>query len=147
MVVREQVRQQDARTRGRTSQSRESWVPQFAQVRASGAAHSSQNFAADRILDAGIEDTSCRDLQRGQGEAKSRALAWSAGHRDPPAVQLNKETGDHEPQPRAAARLGRAIVGPEEFGKELRLILGREANAGVTHVHPHEPIVSAGLLP
>jgi len=26
-----------------------SWVPQFAQIRASGAAHSSQNFACDRF--------------------------------------------------------------------------------------------------
>ena len=88
-----------------------------------------------------------RDLQRGQGEAESRALAWSAGHRDPPAVQLNQQAGDHEPQPGAAARLGRAIVGPEEFGKELRLILGREANAGIADVHAHEPIVRAELPP
>src|SRR4249919_3721267 len=76
-----------------------------------------------------IEDTSCRDLKRGQGETESRAFAWSAGHRDPPAVQLNQQTGDYESQPRAAARLARAIVGPEEFGKQLRLIRRREANA------------------
>src|SRR4029077_16531102 len=88
------------------------------------------------------EDTSCRDLQRGQGEAESRALAWSAGHRDPPAVQLNQQAGDYEPQPRAAAHLKRAIVGPEECGKELRLSLGGEANAGVADVHAHEPLVS-----
>jgi len=63
-------------------------------------------------------------LHLGQEKAESRALAWSARHRDPPTVQLNQQAGDHESQPRAAARLGRAIVGPEEFGKQLRLILG-----------------------
>ena len=32
---------------------------------------------------------SSRSLEHGQGEAERRALAWSAGHRDLPAVELH----------------------------------------------------------
>jgi hypothetical protein len=33
-------------------------------------------------------------------------------------------------------------VGPEELGKKLRLILGREADAGIANVYAHESIIS-----
>src|SRR5215831_18382772 len=101
-----------------------------------------QTYYPERMTSNGTSALSSRSLEHGQGEAERSALAWRAGHRDPPAVQLHQHARDDESQPCAAARVGRAIVGPEELGKQVRLLFGREADAGITNVDAHEAILS-----
>src|SRR5712691_11267885 len=59
-----------------------------------------------------------------QREAEGRALVGGAGDDDLAAVELNEQSRDHEPQPRAARVVRAAALGPEEARKKLRLLLG-----------------------
>src|SRR6202521_2444458 len=68
-----------------------------------------------------------------QGDGESGPFAKAAGERDPAAVQLDKALGEREPE---AGALGLArVVAPDllELLEHRRLVLGRDADAGVLH--------------
>src|SRR5829696_4632049 len=106
-----------------------------------GQAHSSAErsprSAGCRLGDAG-------QLQAPAGQAKSQGGALAGGRVGPDAaaVGLDQAAGDEQPQPGAA---GRPRAGPPvELGEDQRQLVGRDADAVVTHGHLD---LGAGRLP
>lgn len=65
------------------------------------------------------------------GETEGAALARCAADRDLATHQLDQLAADGETQPGAAETPGNAAVGLGEWGEEVLLLLGRNANAGI----------------
>src|SRR5438552_7339987 len=75
------------------------------------------------------------DRPRRQRERERRALAELAFEPDAPAVELDEALREREPETRAFARAIGRLAELAEFLEDLRLILRRDADAGVAHAH------------
>src|SRR5262245_19406379 len=75
-------------------------------------------------------------LDQGEGKRKATALALLALDPHPPAMALDDLLADRKPQAQVVTVARRPVVGPVEPLKDLALLFGRDANAGIGHAHP-----------